>query len=43
VGYFVVDHIWPSFYYTPIADGKKVWLIAQALSIALYWHLYRRL
>jgi hypothetical protein len=37
VGYFVVDHIWPSFYYTPIADGKKVWLIAQALSIALYW------
>lgn len=37
VGYFVVDKMYPGFYYTPIAEGKKIWLIAQALSIALYW------
>ena len=37
VGYFVVDSIWPTFYYTPIAAGKNVWLGAQAVSIALYW------
>jgi len=37
VGYFVVDHFWPAFYYTPVAEGKNVWLVAQALSIALYW------
>jgi hypothetical protein len=37
VGYFVVDRIWPTFYYTPIAAGKNVWLGAQAVSIALYW------
>jgi hypothetical protein len=37
VGYFVVDRIWPSFYYTPIPDGKNAWLIAQAISISLYW------
>jgi hypothetical protein len=37
VGYFVVDHIWPTFYYTPVTSGKNAWLAAQALSIALYW------
>ena len=37
VGYFVVDRIWPGYYYTPVAAGKNTWLIAQALSIALYW------
>jgi hypothetical protein len=37
IGYFVVDKMYPSFYYTPIAEGKKIWLIAQALSISLYW------
>jgi len=37
VGYFVVDSMWPTFYYTPIAAGKNVWLGAQAVSIALYW------
>jgi len=37
VGYFVVDRIWPAYYYTPVAAGKNTWLIAQALSIALYW------
>jgi hypothetical protein len=36
IGYFVVDRIWPSFYYTPINEGKNVWLGAQALSVALY-------
>jgi hypothetical protein len=36
VGYFVVDKMYPSFYYTPVEAGKKLWLIAQALSIALY-------
>jgi hypothetical protein len=36
VGYFVVNAIWPSFYYVPIKAGKNVWLIAQGLSILLY-------
>ena len=36
VGYFVVNAIWPSFYYVPIRIGKNVWLIAQGLSILLY-------
>ena len=36
IGYFVVNAIWPSFYYTPIKAGKNVWLIAQGLSILLY-------
>jgi hypothetical protein len=37
VGYFVVDNIWPAFYYAPIAAGKNVWLGAQALSISIFW------
>jgi len=37
VGYFVVDHIWPTFYYSPVTTGKNVWLVAQLLSIVLYW------
>jgi len=37
VGYFVVDRIWPTFYYTPIAAGKNAWLAAQTFSIGLYW------
>jgi hypothetical protein len=37
IGYFVVDKMYPSFYYTPIETGKNLWLISQALSIALYW------
>jgi hypothetical protein len=36
IGYFVVNAIWPSFYYTPIKAGKNVWLIAQGISILLY-------
>jgi hypothetical protein len=35
-GYFVFDAIWPSFYYTPIAEGKNAWLLSQALCVALY-------
>ena len=37
IGYFVVDKIWPSFYYAPVAAGKNVWLLAQACAIGLYW------
>jgi len=36
IGYFVVNAIWPSFYYAPVAAGKNVWLAAQGLSITLY-------
>lgn len=35
-GYFVFDAIWPSFYYSPIAVGKNVWLLGQAFFIAIY-------
>jgi hypothetical protein len=30
LGYFVVDAIWHEFYYKPVAQGKNVWLLAQA-------------
>jgi hypothetical protein len=36
VGYFVVDTIWPSFYYSPIKDGKNVWLFMQLACMVLY-------
>lgn len=36
-GYFVFDAIWPSFYYSPIADGKNAWLIGQAFFIGVYF------
>ncbi|WP_439923031.1 hypothetical protein [Nitrobacter sp. JJSN] len=36
-GYFVFDAIWPSFYYSPVAVGKNVWLLGQALFIAVYF------
>jgi hypothetical protein len=36
-GYFVVDSIWPDFYYEPVPEGKKVWLLAQAASVACYF------
>jgi hypothetical protein len=29
IGYFVVDKVWPSFYYAPVTDGKNVWLFLQ--------------
>jgi hypothetical protein len=37
LGYFVVDHFWPTFYYSPVAEGKNVWLCAQLIFIVLYW------
>lgn len=36
-GYFVFDAIWPSYYYSPIALAKNLWLIGQAVFIALYF------
>ena len=36
-GYFVFDAIWPSFYYSPIATGKNMWLLGQASFIAIYF------
>jgi hypothetical protein len=36
-GYFVFDAVWPSFYYSPIADGKNAWLLGQAFFIAVYF------
>ena len=36
-GYFVFDAMWPSFYYTPIATAKNLWLLGQALFIAAYF------
>lgn len=36
IGYFIIDAIWPSFYYTPIMAGKNLWLILQGLSILVY-------
>jgi hypothetical protein len=36
VGYFVVDSFWPSFYYSPIAQGKNVWLFLQLACMVGY-------
>jgi hypothetical protein len=35
VGYFAVNKIWPSFYYTPIDAGKWTWLGLQGASITI--------
>jgi len=35
-GYFVFDAIWPSFYYSPVPEGKNAWLIGQAFFIGVY-------
>jgi len=35
-GYFVVNAIWPNFYYTPIAAGKWTWLGVQGACITVY-------
>ena len=32
-----VDARWPGFYYTPIYDGKNLWLLLQAASIGATW------
>jgi hypothetical protein len=36
-GYFAFDRVWPSFYYSPIAEGKNAWLLSQAFFIAVYF------
>ncbi|QIG50713.1 hypothetical protein G5V57_25065 [Nordella sp. HKS 07] len=35
-GYFAVDAMWPSFYYSPITAGKNVWLFMQLGCMVLY-------
>jgi hypothetical protein len=35
-GYFVVNSVWPNFYYTPIQAGKWTWLGLQGISIAIF-------
>jgi hypothetical protein len=34
--YFVVNSVWPNFYYTPIQAGKWTWLGLQGISIAIF-------
>jgi hypothetical protein len=36
VGYFVVDQVWPAFYYVPVTEGKNVWLFLQLGCMVLY-------
>ncbi len=36
IGYFIVDAMYPGFYYTPIDEGKNLWLILQGISCLLY-------
>ena len=35
-GYFVVNAVWPNFYFTPIAAGKWTWLGVQGVCIGIY-------
>jgi hypothetical protein len=37
VGYFVIDGIWPGFYYAPILAGKNLWLVLQGISLLVYF------
>ena len=37
VGYFVVDAIWPQFYYKPVEAGKNAWLLAQFVCMVSYF------
>jgi hypothetical protein len=36
LGYFVVDAMWPSFYYQPVTAGKNVWLLLQLGCLVLF-------
>ena len=36
VGYFAVDRFWPRFYYSPIKDGKDLWLFMQLACMVMY-------
>jgi len=35
-GYFVVDAVWPEFYYKPVQAGKNAWLLAQLACVISY-------
>jgi len=35
-GYFVIDRIWPSFYYAPVTEGKNVRLLLQLACTVTY-------
>ena len=35
-GYFVVDAKYPMFYYTPVTEGKNLWLFMQLACIVLF-------
>lgn len=37
IGYFIINGIWPAFYYTPIAAGKNLWLVLQGISLLIYF------
>ena len=34
--YFAADRFWPSFYYSPIKDGKNLWLFMQLACMVVY-------
>lgn len=36
VGYFVIDAMWPQFYYAPVTQGKNVWLFMQLACIVVF-------
>lgn len=35
-GYFVINRIWPDFYYSAVKDGKDVWLLMQFACMVVY-------
>ncbi|MDX0190418.1 hypothetical protein GOC18_24570 [Sinorhizobium meliloti] len=35
-GYFVVNNIWPDFYYSVVTDGKNLWLLLQLACMIAY-------
>lgn len=37
IGYFIIDAIWPGFYYAPYYAGKNLWLVLQGLSLFCYF------
>jgi hypothetical protein len=36
VGYFIVDALFPTFYYAPVKDGKNLWLVMQLACMIVY-------
>ena len=37
VGYFILNKIWPNFYFEPVQAGKNTWLAMQGLSILVFF------